>query len=101
MLGLVYWQNGKIPEHADTAIKLATSCGTIVGQLGFGWLSDRIGRKRIYGFELMIIIAATLAQALSSNSYSISIVGVIMFWRIIMGIGIGGDYPMSSIITSE
>lgn len=30
-----------------------------------------------------------------------SIVGVIIFWRVLMGVGIGGDYPLSSIITSE
>ncbi|KAF8473934.1 major facilitator superfamily domain-containing protein [Kalaharituber pfeilii] len=101
MLGLVYYPHGKIPEHADTAIKVATSCGTVIGQLGFGWLADVVGRKRIYGLELMIIIFTTLAQSLSSNSPGISMTGILAFWRVIMGIGIGGDYPLSSIITSE
>ncbi|EAU31070.1 inorganic phosphate transporter PHO84 [Aspergillus terreus NIH2624] len=103
MLGVVFWQHakGKIPSTADTAIKVSTSGGTVIGQLFFGWLADRIGRKRMYGIELMIIIMATLAQALSSDSRAISIVGILIFWRVIMGIGIGGDYPLSSIITSE
>ena len=30
-----------------------------------------------------------------------SVVGLIIFWRVLMGVGIGGDYPLSSIITSE
>lgn len=51
MLGVVYWQNtsaaGAIPQSADTAIKVATSGGTVVGQLGFGWLADMVGRKRM------------------------------------------------------
>lgn len=55
----------------------------------------------MYGLELMIIIFATLAHALSSGSPSVNIIGVIIFWRVMMGIGIGGDYPLSSIITSE
>lgn len=108
MLGVVYWQDvasaskrGKIPSTADTAIKVSTSGGTVIGQLLFGYLADRYGRKRMYGIELMIIIAATLAQALSASSPATSIVGVLIFWRVIMGIGIGGDYPLSSIITSE
>ena len=103
MLGVVYWQHakGKIPSSSDTAIKVATSGGTVIGQLFFGWLADRIGRKRMYGIELIIIILATLAQALSSSSRAISITGLLIFWRVIMGIGIGGDYPLSSIITSE
>lgn len=101
MLGLVYWESGSIPSSSDTAIKVSTSGGTVIGQLVFGWLADIVGRKKMYGLELMIIIAATLAQALSSESYSMHIVGILCFWRVIMGIGIGGDYPLSSIITSE
>ena len=108
MLGVVYWQGpkfgknaGKIPSNSDTAIKVATSGGTVLGQVGFGWLADIVGRKRMYGLELIIIIFATLAQSLSSASPAISIVGVIIFWRVMMGVGIGGDYPLSSIITSE
>jgi PHS family inorganic phosphate transporter-like MFS transporter len=106
MLGVVYWQDahskkGNIPSNADTAIKISTSAGTVIGQVGFGIMADIVGRKRMYGLELMVIIFATLAQALSSDSNAISIVGIIIFWRVIMGIGIGGDYPLSSIITSE
>jgi MFS transporter, PHS family, inorganic phosphate transporter len=57
MLGVVYWQDaslskskrGHIPSESDTAIKVATSGGTVLGQLGFGWLADVVGRKRMYG----------------------------------------------------
>jgi len=106
MLGIVYWHDakskpGSIPSNSDTAIKISTSAGTVIGQVGFGIMADIVGRKRMYGLELMVIIFATLAQALSSDSRAISIVGIIVFWRVIMGIGIGGDYPLSSIITSE
>jgi MFS transporter, PHS family, inorganic phosphate transporter len=106
MLGVVFWHDaksgpGKIPNNADTAIKVATSSGTVVGQVGFGILADLVGRKRMYGLELILIIFATLAQALSAHSPAASIVGVVVFWRVLMGIGIGGDYPLSSIITSE
>lgn len=106
MLGVVYWHSAKskpgtIPSNSDTAIKVATSGGTVIGQLAFGFLADVVGRKRMYGLELIIIIFATLAQALSASSPAVSIVGILIFWRVIMGIGIGGDYPLSSIITSE
>lgn len=127
MLGIVYYPGvGKMPTNSDTAIKLATSAGTVIGQFGFGALADivrpskpsrgcsfdpialypdltyiQVGRKRMYGVELMLIIVATLAHALTSSSPSVNIVGAIIFWRVLMGIGIGGDYPLSSIITSE
>ncbi|RGP79028.1 phosphate permease [Fusarium longipes] len=102
MLGIVYYPSkGKLPTSSDNAIKLSTSAGTVIGQLGFGMLADIVGRKRMYGLELIVIIFATLAQALTAGSPSTSLVGLIIFWRVIMGVGIGGDYPLSSIITSE
>ncbi|GKZ72692.1 phosphate transporter [Aspergillus niger] len=106
MMGVVFWQHattrpGKMPYSSDTAIKVSTSAGTVIDQLFFGWLADIVGRKRMYGIELIIIILATLAQCLSSNSPAVSITGLLVFWRTVMGIGIGGDYPLSSIITSE
>lgn len=93
MLGTVFWHDsnaGVIPPNSDTAIKVATSGGTVIGQLAFGFLADVVGRKKMYGLELIIIIFATLAQSLSSDSRSISIVGIIIFWRVLMGVGIGG-----------
>src|SRR5271170_2915535 len=55
----------------------------------------------MYGIELIIIIGATLALSLCGEGPSLSIVGVMIFWRVILGTGVGGDYPLSSIITSE
>ncbi|EFQ91451.1 hypothetical protein CFE70_008702 [Pyrenophora teres f. teres 0-1] len=105
LLGMVYWQDdvhrGVMPHHTDTAIKVATSAGAVFGQCFFGFLGDRLGRKRMYGVELMIIISTTLAQALCGESKTISIVGVLIFYRVIMGIGVGGDYPLSAVITAE
>ncbi|KIM95734.1 hypothetical protein OIDMADRAFT_45054 [Oidiodendron maius Zn] len=84
-----------------TAIKAATSAGAIVGQIIFGWLADRIGRKKMYGVELIILIVATLGQTISSPSLGVSISGLLIFGSVIMGLGIGGDHPMSAIITSD
>lgn len=66
----------------------------------------------------MIIIVGTLGQAVAGHAPGVSIYGVLIMWRFIMGesaallphlvcadfylgIGIGGDYPVSSVITSE
>ncbi|KAF8851199.1 phosphate permease [Acephala macrosclerotiorum] len=107
-LGMVYWQGqaggsnpGIMPTGVNTAIKAATSGGAVIGQLGFGWLADAVGRRKMYGVELAIIVAATLAQALAAPSQAMSMTGLLIFWRVMMGIGIGGDYPLSAVITSE
>src|SRR6266542_4300086 len=55
----------------------------------------------MYGIELMIIIVAAVGSALSGDGYAVSVTSTIMFWRVILGFGIGGDYPLSAIITSE
>ena len=113
MLGMVFWQGppipgsimggnyGVLPTNVNTALKCATSGGTVVGQLGFGWLADRVGRRKMYGVELAIIVFATLAQSLAGPSPAMTITGLLIFWRVVMGIGIGGDYPLSAVITSE
>ncbi|CAE6373390.1 unnamed protein product [Rhizoctonia solani] len=101
MLGFVYGKNGALNANQDLGVKVATPVGTLVGQLLFGWLADVVGRKKMYGVELMIIIVGTFAQALSGSGPAVGIVGAIIVWRFIMGIGIGGDYPLSAVITSE
>lgn len=103
MLGFTYFPNNgnKIPQRDDTLIKVTTSVGTLIGQLFFGWLADVVGRKRMYGYELLLIALSTLGQCITGPSPAISITGLLVFWRIIMGLGIGGDYPLANVITSE
>jgi PHS family inorganic phosphate transporter-like MFS transporter len=103
MLGLAFWpaNGGIMTSNVSSALKAATSGGAVIGQIGFGILADILGRRRMYGVELVTIIASTLAQSLSSPSHAMTLTGLLVFWRVIMGIGVGGDYPMSAIITSE
>lgn len=90
MLGIVYKHDNKgaLTTPQDTAIKLSTSAGTVIGQFGFGALADIVGRKRMYGLELILIIVATLAQSLTGPGPGTSVVGLIIFWRVLMGIGV-------------
>ena len=55
----------------------------------------------MYGYELLIITLATLGQCITGPSSAISITGLLVFWRVIMGLGIGGGHPLANIITSE
>jgi PHS family inorganic phosphate transporter-like MFS transporter len=55
----------------------------------------------MYGVELIIMIAATFSLSVAGAGPAVSIIGITIFWRVVLGIGIGGDYPTSSIITSE
>jgi len=103
LVGMTFWQDteGIIPLNVQTAIKAAISGGAVIGQIGFGVLADLLGRRKMYGIELSIIIVSTLTQSLSGPSSALTMTGLLIFWRVNMGIGIGGDYPLSAIITSE
>ncbi|KAH9902623.1 phosphate transporter [Cubamyces lactineus] len=101
MLGYVYGHGQHLSANQDLGIKVATPVGTVVGQLLFGWLADVFGRKPIYGYELMLMIVASFGQALAGQAHGANIIGVLVVWRFVMGVGIGGDYPLSSVIPAE
>ncbi|KAG2149045.1 major facilitator superfamily domain-containing protein [Suillus bovinus] len=102
MLGYVYGHtSNQLNANQSLGVKVATPVGTLIGQLLFGWLADVLGRKRMYGVELVLMIVATFGQALTGQAPAVSAIGVIIVWRVIMGVGVGGDYPMSAIISSE
>jgi MFS transporter, PHS family, inorganic phosphate transporter len=51
--------------------------------------------------ELMIILSSTFAQALAGSGPRVNIIGLLIVWRFIMGLGVGGDRPPSAVIASE
>jgi MFS family permease len=60
--------------------------GAVLGALGFGWLTDRIGRKKLFFITLAVYLTATAATALSW-----SVASYVLF-RFLTGAGIGGEY---------
>ena len=60
--------------------------GAVLGALGFGWLTDRIGRKKLFFMTLSIYLIATAATAFAWNVWSYAL------FRFVTGAGIGGEY---------
>ncbi|TFY51618.1 hypothetical protein EVG20_g10919 [Dentipellis fragilis] len=93
----------KLPVGLEGFMKAAANIGSVIGQFGFGFAADRFGRKAVYGKELMLIIFATI-MCISDPTGDLSPSGSLIYlavFRIILGIGVGGDYPMSASITSD
>ncbi|MBR1217486.1 MFS transporter [Bradyrhizobium sp. U87765 SZCCT0131] len=60
--------------------------GAVLGAILFGWLTDRLGRKKLFFVTLALYLAATAATALSWDVWSFSL------FRFLTGAGIGGEY---------
>jgi MFS transporter, PHS family, inorganic phosphate transporter len=96
-----------IPFLVRGAVNAAANIGNVIGQISFGFLGDAFGRKFVYGKELIIaIVGIILIISLPVNGTAGLKTGVQKMWwlfgfRIILGIGIGGDYPMSAAIVAE
>ena len=74
---------------SNAQVGLAASfylAGAVLGALFFGWLTDRLGRKRLFSITLGLYLIATAATALSWDFYSFSL------FRFLTGAGIGGEY---------
>jgi len=72
-----------------------TLAASAVGAIVFGRIADILGRKKIYGYEVLILAVGALASAFAPNFW------FLLVCRAVLGIGIGGDYPVSATIMSE
>ncbi|WP_095067713.1 MFS transporter [Pseudomonas sp. Irchel 3A18] len=60
--------------------------GAVLGALFFGWLTDRLGRRKLFFITLLLYVGATAATAFSFNLWSF------LLFRFLTGMGIGGEY---------
>ena len=76
-------------QFSNTDIGIVGSAylaGAVLGALFFGWLTDRLGRKKLFFITLAVYLAATAATALSWNLWTFAL------FRFFTGAGIGGEY---------
>lgn len=74
-------------SNADIGIaSSAYIAGAVLGALFFGWLTDRLGRRKLFFMTLLLYVVATIATAFSWNLLSF------VLFRFLTGAGIGGEY---------
>ncbi|WCJ24035.1 Inorganic phosphate transporter 1-1 [Euphorbia peplus] len=107
LLGRIYYTDltkekpGSLPPNIAAAVNGVALCGTLAGQLFFGWLGDKLGRKKVYGITLVLMVVCSLASGLSFSDSPDGVIATLCFFRFWLGFGIGGDYPLSATIMSE
>ncbi|KAJ3386638.1 hypothetical protein HDU84_001387 [Entophlyctis sp. JEL0112] len=76
--------------------------GAVVGQLFFGFLSDKYSRTNTLLISTIILIVFT---ALATGSYyqgdAVGMFNMLVAWRFFVGVGIGGEYPAGSVACAE
>jgi MFS family permease len=82
-------KSSPVLHMTDAQVGLAASAylaGAVLGALFFGWLTDRLGRKKLFTVTLGVYLIATALTALSPN------VWLFILFRAMTGAGIGGEY---------
>jgi MFS family permease len=77
-LGLTDFQAG-----AAASIYLA---GAVIGTIGFSYLTDKYGRRKLFLITLAVYLVASFLTAFSPNFW------VLAIFRFFAGTGIGGEY---------
>ncbi|KAK2983647.1 hypothetical protein RJ640_023181 [Escallonia rubra] len=107
LLGRLYYYDpstgkpGKLPHPVNNFVIGVALVGTLTGQLVFGWLGDKLGRKKVYGVTLILMVICAICSGLSFGYSRGAVMSTLCFFRFWLGFGIGGDYPLSATIMSE
>lgn len=78
-----------------SAAASATLLGAVIGAFVFGRVADRIGRKPVYALVAALMVLGALASAFAPD------LTVLIAARFVLGLGVGGDYPISAALASE
>lgn len=90
-----------LPIGPSSAIQAVALCGTLAGQLLFGWLGDKFGRQSMFQVSLQIMVMGAILQAFSFGSTPVAVLTSLCLFRFMLGVGIGGDYPLSATLMAE
>lgn len=107
LIGRIYYENHPEPAKYDIptpvlAFMVSTALlGTAIGQVVFGRQGDRMGRRSVYGLALMLMVLSSLGCGFSICRTRNCVLVSFTFFRFLLGVGIGGDYPLSATIMSE
>lgn len=101
-LYFIYDRHGQFDRDAGLVLDMVTLTATILGMVVFGHLADRLGRSKLYGIEVIIVLVAVGGAAFSSAGFiihqgrpdergSLDIYAALFVFRAFLGLGIGAE----------
>lgn len=75
--------------------------GMVIGQLSFGYISDKVSRKMAMMICTALIFVFSILCAASAGSSPQILFNCLIAFRFFLGIGIGGEYPSGSVTAAE
>jgi PHS family inorganic phosphate transporter-like MFS transporter len=83
-------------SSAETGlVNSITLISAFIGAFVFGRVADLLGRKKVYGLEAALMVGGAVASAFAPDLI------FLLIFRFVLGLGVGGDYPMSAVLMSE
>ncbi|XP_043709079.1 probable inorganic phosphate transporter 1-10 [Telopea speciosissima] len=107
LIGHIYYSrpgtanSGVTPPSVVSIMVSIALLGTVIGKLVFGRLGDLVGRRRVYGLALILMVSSSVGCGFSICRTKKCVLTSLCFFRFWLGVGIGGDYPLSATIMSE
>ncbi|TYH36127.1 hypothetical protein ES332_D13G243400v1 [Gossypium tomentosum] len=91
LLGCIYYfdalseKPGTLPHRIAAPVNGVAFCGTLAGQLFFGWLGEKLGGKRVYRLTLMLMVICFIASELSFGKSLDGVMAILCFIRFWLG----------------
>jgi len=73
----------------------AAPIGAAIGAVLIGYITDRVGRKTMLVFNFVLFVVSALLSAMAWDVYSLCL------FRLLVGFGVGSDYPVCAAYLSE
>jgi len=84
-----------LSQAEAASLVTATLIGAVIGGIGFGMLSDRIGRVRVLTYTIVVFAVFTGFCGLAQGYYDL------VFYRFAAGVGLGGEFGIGMALVAE
>jgi|Transcript_35123 PHS family inorganic phosphate transporter-like MFS transporter len=92
---------GIMTPKQDALLTGAALAGALIGMLGFGLAADYIGRRCLFITTAALVGVASIACACAGPCLGLHVYTVLAIWRFVLGLGLGGEYPLAAANTVE